>query len=190
MDLGNTRLSQPDIIAELLSKIALGDRNAFDTLYSRTSSKLFGVLCRLLSDRAEAEDALQEVYVRIWRKADRFATQDANAMSWVYAIARHHAIDRLRARKNNTSPIDDVSDVLADDAKSPEQNAIASGEADAVERCMEKLGDVKAGAVRAAYMEGYSYQELADKYKTPLNTMRTWLRRSLHSLRACLEERQ
>jgi RNA polymerase sigma-70 factor (ECF subfamily) len=189
MDLGNIRLSQTDIIADLISKIALRDRKAFDTLYSHTSSKLFGVLCRLLTDRAEAEDALQEVYVRIWQKADRFATQDASAMSWVYAIARNHAIDRLRTRKTDTSPIDDMADFLADDAKSPEQNAVASGEAAAVEHCMEKLGELKADAVRAAYMEGYSYQELSDRYKIPLNTMRTWLRRSLQSLRACLEER-
>lgn len=183
------RLSQTYIIAELISKIALRDRNAFDKLYSQTSSKLFGVLCRLLTDRAEAEDAMQEVYIRIWQKADRFATQEASAMSWVYAIARNHAIDRLRVRNTNTSPIDDLAEVLADDAKSPEQNAIASGETAAVEHCMEKLGDIQASAVRAAYMEGYSYQELADRYKTPINTMRTWLRRSLHSLRACLEER-
>lgn len=189
MGLGIIGLSQTDIIADLISKIALRDRNAFDKLYSQTSSKLFGVLCRLLTDRAEAEDALQEVYVRIWQKADRFATQEASAMSWVYAIARNHAIDRLRTRKNNTSPIDDMADMLADDAKNPEQNAIASGEAAAVEHCMEQLDELKASAVRAAYMEGYSYQELADRYKTPLNTMRTWLRRSLHSLRACLEER-
>lgn len=182
-------MSQTDIIAELISKIALRDRNAFDKLYSQTSSKLFGVLCRLLTDRAEAEDALQEVYVRIWQKADRFATQDASAMSWVYAIARNHAIDRLRVRKTNTSPIDDLAGILADDANTPEQNAIASGEAAEVAHCMDKLDDVRASAVRAAYMEGYSYQELADRYKIPLNTMRTWLRRSLQSLRECLEQR-
>ena len=180
-------------IPELIAQIALRDRDAFDAMYSQTSAKLFGVLLRLLNDRAEAEDALQEVYVRVWQKADRFATQEVNAMSWLIAIARNHAIDRIRKRKAptsaaKTSDIDDVVDVVADRAPSPEDSAINMGEARRIDHCMETLDDDKADAVKFAYIEGYSYQELADKYDIPLNTMRTWLRRSLKSLRECLEK--
>ena len=168
--------------------MALRDRDAFDALYSQTSPKLFGVLIRLLGNRTDAEDVLQEVYIKIWNKADKFATQEANAMSWLVAVARNLAIDKIRARKKPSENLDDVAEFVADDKKSPEQSAIASGEARQIDECMERLDRDKAEAVRAAYMEGYSYQELADRYQTPLNTMRTWLRRSLRSLKSCLEE--
>lgn len=179
-------------ISELISQIALRDRNAFDVLYSQTSAKLFGVLIRLLGDKTEVEDALQEVFVRVWQKADRYATQDVGAMSWLIAIARNHAIDRIRARKAPTSSaktaiLDDVVEFVADKGPNPEQSAINQGEARQIDVCMDKLDPDKADAVRAAYMEGYSYQELADRYNTPINTMRTWLRRSLQNLRECLE---
>lgn len=185
-------------IAELIGRVALSDKAAFDALYSQTSSKLFGVLLRLLGNRADAEDALQDVYVKIWHKADRFATQRSSAggkpnvspMAWLVAIARNHAIDKLRARKAPSVQIDEVVEIVADGDKNPEQHALASSDARGINHCMERLDADKAEAVRAAYMEGYSYQELADKYKTPLNTMRTWLRRSLQSLRQCLEETQ
>lgn len=185
-------LSKTYDISELIAQVALRDRDAFDVIYSQTSAKLFGVLLRLLNDRAEAEDALQEVYVRVWQKADRFATQEANAMSWLIAIARNHAIDRIRTRKAptssaKTSDIDDVSDVMASEAPSPEDSAVNMGEARRIDYCMGQLDEDKADAVKSAYIEGYSYQELADKYQIPLNTMRTWLRRSLKSLRECLE---
>lgn len=186
------QLSKTDDIAALIAQVALRDRDAFDVIYSQTSAKLFGVLLRLLGDRAEAEDALQEVFVRVWQKADRLATQEASAMSWLIAIARNHAIDRLRTRKSPTSAsktteLDDVADVVADAGPSPEQSAINAGEARRIDLCMGQLDAEKAEAVRAAYIEGYSYQELADRYNTPINTMRTWLRRSLMSLRQCLE---
>lgn len=181
-------MSQIYDISELIARIALRDRQAFDALYSQTSAKLFGVLLRLMGNRADAEDALQDVYVKIWNKADRFAALDTSPMAWLIAIARNHAIDKLRARKAPAVDLDDVAEMVADDAKSPEQAALASSDARNINDCMGRLDADKAGAVRAAYMEGHSYQELADKYNTPLNTMRTWLRRSLQSLRQCLEE--
>ncbi len=185
----NSWFSMPgdESLEELLAQTALGRRAAFDRLYERTCAKLFGVALRLLKDRAEAEDALQEIYVRIWNRADSYAVTGASPMSWLIAIARNHAIDRLRARKPaHEGP--EAADHLPDPAPSPEQRAIASGESQRLARCLGRLEADRAQAVRGAYLEGYSYSELAARHAVPLNTMRTWLRRSLIKLRECLEE--
>ncbi len=162
------------------------DRAAFDLLYRHTSGKLFGVCLRVLNDRAEAEEALQEVFVKIWTKADRFAVSDLSPISWLVAIARNHAIDRIRARRQPSVDIDAALDI-ADPTPGPEAMAVAGDESGRVHRCLDELDADRAAAVRGAYLKGESYAELAERHDVPLNTMRTWLRRSLMKLRECLE---
>jgi RNA polymerase sigma-70 factor, ECF subfamily len=175
-----------DDIAALIGRVALRDRPAFDRLYALTSSKLFGVCLRILRERSEAEDALQEVYVRVWERAGRFAASDASPMSWLIAVSRNHCIDRIRARKAPAADIDDALDI-ADPGMNPEASAVNKGEGARIDRCMDELDKDRAQAVRAAYVEGHSYEELARRFNVPLNTMRTWLRRSLLKLKECLE---
>lgn len=172
-------------IAELLSRIALRDRTAFKTLYERTSAKLFGVTLRILKDRAEAEEALQEVYVKIWRRADRYRQGSYSPISWLVAIARNHALDIVRARRPASDDIDTVFDLASPDPN-PEQSAVSTSERGRIDDCLGELETDRADAVRGAYLDGYSYQELADRFEVPLNTMRTWLRRSLLKLKDCL----
>lgn len=162
------------------------DRAAFDLLYRRTSAKLFGVCLRVLVDRGEAEEALQEVFVKIWTKADRFAASDLSPISWLVAIARNHSIDRIRARREKTAAMDDAVEV-ADETPGPEAQAIAGSEREQIHACLEELEEDRASAVRGAYLNGDSYAELAERFSVPLNTMRTWLRRSLMKLKECLE---
>ena len=175
-----------DEIADLISRVALKDQVSFSALYSRTSSKLFSVCLRILKDRGDAEEALQEVYVKIWQRADRFAAGGASPMPWLAAIARNHAIDVIRARRPVADNIDEAYD-LSDPAPDPENQAVMSGEGRRIDSCMQQLEADRAHAVRSAYVDGLSYQELAEQYKVPLNTMRTWLRRSLLKLRECLD---
>ena len=177
----------PDDISTLIARVALRDRRAFDTLYQETSGKLFGVTLRVLRDRAEAEDVLQETYVRIWQRADRYVAGRASPMSWLVAIARNQSIDRLRARRTPTAPIDDAATAVRDPAPTAEARAAASGERARILRCLEALGHPQSAAVRGAYLDGYSYQELAERFGIPLNTIRTWLRRGLIKLRECME---
>lgn len=174
-------------IAELISRVALRDRNAFKTLYARTSAKLLGVTLRILRDRSEAEEALQEVYVKIWQRADRYVAGAYSPISWLVAVARNHALDIVRARKPISDDIDAALDI-ADGGPDPEQAAIRSGERTRIEGCLGELDPDRADAVRGAYLDGYSYDELAARYSVPLNTMRTWLRRSLLKLRDCLTQ--
>ena len=172
-------------LADLVARTALRDRSAFADLYQHASAKLFGVLLRILKDRAEAEDALQEVFIRVWQKAHGYSSDRASAMTWMITIARNHAIDRLRQRREVTSGLD-AAETVADSAPTPEAEAIATSERARIDTCLDELEADKAGAVRSAYIEGWSYQELADRYSVPINTMRTWLRRSLLKLRDCL----
>jgi RNA polymerase sigma-70 factor (ECF subfamily) len=172
-------------VAELISRCALRDRAAFRLLYDRTSAKLFGVVLRILKDRSEAEEAVQEVYVKIWQRADRYVAGDTSPISWLVAVARNHALDILRARRPRADDID-VALEIPDAGPSPERATADSQERGRIERCLGTLEPDRAEAVRGAYLDGYSYDELAQRYAVPLNTMRTWLRRSLLKLRECL----
>lgn len=172
-------------IADLISRCTLRDRAAFRTLYERTSAKLFGVVLRILKDRAEAEEAIQEVYIKIWQRADRYVPGQYSPISWLVAIARNHALDMLRARKPVSADLD-VALEIPDAGPDPERMAVASEDGSRIETCLATLEPDKAEAVRGAYLDGYSYEELAQRHAVPLNTMRTWLRRSLIKLRECL----
>lgn len=163
-----------------------GDRDAFLRLYDLTSAKLFGLCLRILRDRGASEDAVQEIYVKVWQNAARYQVNGLSPMTWLITVARNHAIDRLRARRFDTEPIE-TADLVHDPAPGPEASAVAAGERARIVGCLEELDTSQADAVRGAYLNGDSYAELAERFDVPLNTMRTWLRRSLIALRKCLE---
>jgi RNA polymerase sigma-70 factor (ECF subfamily) len=107
-------------------------------------------------------------------------------ISWLVAIARHHAIDRIRARRPRADDLDTALGV-ADPAPGPEALALAGSQKEQIDLCLDELEKERAAAVRGAYLDGMSYAELAVRHGVPLNTIRTWLRRSLLKLRECLE---
>jgi RNA polymerase sigma-70 factor (ECF subfamily) len=175
----------PDEISRLLSRVALRDQQAFRQLYMATSAKLFGVCLRVLKNRTDAEDVLQEIYVKIWHNAGKYQVSGYSPITWLVAIARNGAIDRIRSRRPESADLS-AAEEIADTGPTPEQFAQQGDDAARLRHCLEKLSAGRAEAVKAAYMEGYSYQELAERLGQPINTVRTWLRRSLISLRECL----
>lgn len=182
-----------DPIAELLARVARRDRAAFDALYTRSSTKLFGVALRILKDRAESEEALQEIYVKVWRGAGRYSPANGAGMSWLIAIARNHAIDRLRARRSANAAeaaeaAENAAFSLIEGPKTPEELAIQHSERERLERSLAELDPLHARLIRGAYLDGMSYQQLAEEADAPINTVRTWLRRSLHKLRKHLSQ--
>lgn len=183
---GSPPMTTSQDVTKLIVRVSMKDRAAFDLLYRQTSAKLFGVCLRVLNDRAEAEEALQEVFIKIWMKADRFAVSELSPISWLVAVARNHAIDRIRQRRQPAAVLDEALEI-ADPSPGPEALAAAGGEAQRIGACLDELEKDRAEAVRGAYVRGESYAELAERYRVPLNTMRTWLRRSLLKLRECLE---
>ena len=184
----NALLTDVADIENYIAKCALGDRSAFAALYSATSAKLFGVCLRVLGNRAEAEDALQDVFVKVWRNADRYQVNGLSPMTWLITIARNLSIDRLRARKKaRGTGLEEAADLPSGDL-GPEELVIGASDLGQIVACMAELDADKSDAVRRAYWEGETYQELASRYDVPLNTVRTWLRRSLLKLRECLSQ--
>ncbi|MES2665531.1 MAG: sigma-70 family RNA polymerase sigma factor [Pseudomonadota bacterium] len=173
--------------SDLIVRVAAGDRLAFGRLYHSTSGLLLGVLVRMLGNRQEAEDALQEVYVRVWLRAASFNPDRGQGKTWLVSIARYHAIDQRRL-----SPPPAMADIEMDSlpALGPgiEQRLTARADARQIMACLRRLDPAHAAALQAAYLNGDSYADLSRRHDVPLNTMRTWLRRSLQKLRRCMEQ--
>jgi RNA polymerase sigma-70 factor (ECF subfamily) len=180
-------LSSLDPLAELMPRIADGDRAALRQLYQATSAKLFGVCLRILSNRDESEDVLQEVYITIWRRADRFEASRASVMAWISTIARNRAIDRLRARGPlaYTEPVEEME--IADEAPRAEALLEAAQSGEALGKCLSELDDRTEKVIRTAFFEGVTYEALAARMDTPLGTVKSWIRRGLLKLKGCLE---
>jgi RNA polymerase sigma-70 factor, ECF subfamily len=185
MDADTTR-SQ---LAAALARVAGGDRAALRVVYQDTSAKLFGVVVRILNDRSEAEDVLQDVYLTVWRKAASFDPARASPITWLVAIARNRAIDRLRASaaSRRMEPIEGAEDVQDSGASALELVA-AGQEQTRLAGCLGELEERHATAIRAAFLDGATYDELAMRMRVPLGTMKSWIRRGLLKLRACLEQ--
>lgn len=172
----------------LLVEVAGGSRNAFESLYRASASRLFAICLRLLSDRAEAEDVLQEVFATIWNKAHQFDPDRASAMAWLAMIARNKAIDRLRAApaRGQLAPIE-VAEDIADAGPTPLQTALSGDDKARLEACMRQLDERRRSLIRAAFFEGSTYEELAQRIASPLGSVKSWIRRGLLQLRGCLE---
>ncbi|KTS92635.1 hypothetical protein NS201_07990 [Pseudomonas oryzihabitans] len=167
----------------LLQACGQGNRLAFETLYRVTSARLFGICLRYLNNRAEAEEVLQEVYIAVWLKAKTFDPTLSGAMTWLATIARHKAIDRRRAQHRH-EPLDSLDEW-------PAQESVAEAfeahrQRRQIDRCLETLGQDQQTYIRVAFFEGYSYAELAARHSIALGTMKSWIRRGLLQLRACL----
>jgi RNA polymerase sigma-70 factor (ECF subfamily) len=176
-----------DPLAPLMSRIAAGDRAALRQLYEASSAKLFGVVLRILSDREESEDVLQEVYVTVWRRADRFDAARASAMTWLSTIARNRAIDRLRARGPlaRAEPVEEVQ--IPDDARPAGALLESADDAARLHGCLGELDERTQGVIRIAFSEGVTYEALSVRLGAPLGTVKSWIRRGLAKLKGCLE---
>jgi RNA polymerase sigma-70 factor (ECF subfamily) len=179
----------------LLARAGLGDRAAFARLYERSSAHLFAVVLRINRDRAEAEDILQEVYLRVWRAAQSFDAAQSQPLTWLTSIARNGAIDSLRRKQ--TAPAlqaagddedDDVYDTLASEAPGPLQLLARAADARALAACMEELSAAQRQCVALAFYDGLSHAEVAARMAQPLGSVKSWVRRALLALKRCLDQ--
>ena len=170
-----------------MPRIAAGDRAALRQLYLATSAKLFGVCLRILSNKDESEDVLQEVYITIWRRADRFEAGRASVMTWISTIARNRAIDRLRAR-GPLAYADQIDEMeIEDSAPRAEMLLEAAQSSQALGKCLGELDTRTETVIRTAFFEGITYEALAARMDAPLGTVKSWIRRGLLKLKGCLE---
>jgi RNA polymerase sigma-70 factor (ECF subfamily) len=175
-------------LAAALARIAAGDRTALQLVYRDTAAKLFGVCLRILRDNGEAEEVLQEVYITVWRRAATFDADRASPITWLVAIARNRSIDRLRstAKARAMRPIEDALEI-GDAAPGALAQVEMSQEHRRLIDCLDDLEPRHAEAIRAAFLDGATYEELAKRVAVPIGTMKSWIRRSLMRLRECLE---
>jgi len=167
----------------LLLRVAAGDRTAFRDLYVATSSQLFGVCVSLLRDRARAEEALQEAFVRVWERAKRYDATKGAALAWMTVVTRRVALNELRRRDNVHSSLNDDERAPHIAADMAESDPIGKGR---LLHCLEKLEADRRQWVLLAYVHGYSHEELARRFERPLGTMKSALFRGLADLRKCI----
>lgn len=172
---------------QLLEGTARGDQAAFNELYRLASSRVFGVIVHMVHDRGEAEDLLQDVFTTAWRRAGLFDSARGGAMTWLLTLARNRTIDRLRQHRDDALD-DETEQTLRDNDPTPAALAEASEQRVRLEHCMEQLGAQQRGVVREAFFTGATYSELSTHLSVPLGTLKSWIRRSLMQLKACLEK--
>ncbi len=173
-------------LVDLLARVAARERDAFATLYRATSAKLWGIIVRIVPRRDIAEDLLQDVYVRIWERAGGFDPAKASPITWMVSIARNRAIDEIRRRRPVS--IEDAPEALEIEGTDPDPLTATqqSEELRRLKECLEGLEPERREMVLLAYYSGLSRDELAQRFAHPVNTIKTWLHRSLAQLRKCL----
>jgi RNA polymerase sigma factor (sigma-70 family) len=175
----------------LIDRVATADESALRELYDLTSSKLYGVAVRVVSNRDWAEDVLQEAFLNIWRIAADYKATLSPPMAWMALVVRSRGLDFLRrrttGRADTMQELDDViSDTVAGDSPNPLDTTLASQQALALHDCLAQLEHKQREVVSLAYLRDLSHGELAEQLKLPLGTVKTWIRRGLEQLRGCM----
>ena len=178
----------PTTDTELLAAVARGDRQAYAALHRRFAAVLLGLVTRILSSRAEAEDVLQEVFLQIWKKAGDFDPRRGRVFPWLATLARNRAFDRLSVLNTRSrlvalrAPRDAVEESGAD----PVDEASQAENAHDVRRALEQIPDAQRAVLLLAYFQGLSQTEIARRLGTPLGSVKSNARLGLTKLRNLL----
>ncbi|MFB6514727.1 ECF RNA polymerase sigma factor SigK [Streptomyces virginiae] len=173
--------------AETMRKVAHGDKQAFSVLYDALAPMVFGIVVKVVRDRAQSEEVAQEVMIDLWRQAARYRPEAGSVTTWAATIAHRRAVDRVRsaqasadrehaqASREHTTAFDEVA----------EQVEIRL-ESEQVRRCLRGLTELQRQALTLAYYQGLTYREVAEALRTPLPTIKTRMRDGLIRLRDCM----
>jgi RNA polymerase sigma-70 factor (ECF subfamily) len=175
-------------LPDLIAAAARGERAAFAALYAATSPQLFAVALRIMKRRDRAEEVVQDAFVSIWKRAGDYDAAKGSVLTWMASIVRHRAIDLLR-RERPVVALEDApgQERWAAPGPDPYEATAANAEARRVRDCLETLEGSQREAIRLAYYEGITQEELAVRLATPLGTVKSWVRRGLLRLKDCLE---
>ncbi len=169
----------------LLRSCADGDKAAFRRLYERQAPRLYGLALRLLQQPALASDAVHDAFVQVWRRSARFDPSRNAGEAWLASLLRYRAIDILRRRSREQYGIERREE--ADDAPDALDQLAGRADSEALHRCLEELEEAQRRAIVLAFLDGLSHVELASRLRSPLGTVKSWVRRGLLGLRRCLE---
>jgi RNA polymerase sigma-70 factor (ECF subfamily) len=177
---------------QLLTQLKRGESRAMAVLYDRYARLVFSLAVRILNDRAGAEEVVQEVFVKVWRRARDYDARRGKFSAWLSGIAHHHAIDELRRRRVRPSaaPSDDEEHAanIADDGPGLLELAATSLERRRISEALRAIPPAQSRAIEMAYFEGYTQQEIADQLGEPLGTVKTRMRLGMQKLKTLLGE--
>ena len=169
----------------LLSRVIARDTTAIGELYDRHSRLLFGLILRILRDRSEAEEVLQEVFVQVWTRADTYHVELGVPAAWMVRVARNRAIDRLRA--NTVRARTAEATPPPPPVESPETRAALSEQQRAIARALDTLPPEQRQLIECAYFQGLTQSELAERFGLPLGTVKTRIRTGMLAMREHLQ---
>jgi RNA polymerase sigma factor (sigma-70 family) len=169
-----------DDLLPLLYSTAQGDKHAFARLYQQTSGKLLAISLNMLTNRAHAEEVLQEAFIKIWHNASEYNSSKGSVISWMISIVRYRSLDALRYHKVRKEQS------LVDDDINTQQVEVNYAENTKLVSCIEQLEPQQKQAIHLAYYKGLSHSELVAHIDTPLGTVKSWIRRGLLQLQRCL----
>jgi RNA polymerase sigma-70 factor (ECF subfamily) len=176
--------------AELLGRCAKGDQSALNELYVQVSPQLFGVLLRILRRTDLAEEALQDVFVSIWRNAATYRPEKGHPVGWLVTIARYRALDIRRSRRFEV-PMDETMERAQEQLQTPEPgpmaNTLRAEDTRQLSECLDSLGLAQQRCITLAYLDGCTHEEIATRVGSPLGTVKSWVRRGLQALKECLQ---
>ena len=173
---------QPELM-NLIAKTALRDRNAFELLYSKTSSRSYGLALRMLGSTDSAQDLLQEVYMQVWSNALEYRPDKGRALTWILAIVRYRALDLIRGnqRRSNNAVKHHHQQSLAKELEYTENS-------DGLLVCLDRLAGRQRENIVQAFYYGWTYQELSVREALPVGTIKSQIRRGLAKLKECLSK--
>jgi len=188
--MAETSTAQQMMDQEMIARIGHRDQNAFSTLYDRLSGPLYSLAMKMLGDPAEAQDALQEVFLQIWSRAGTYDPEQSSVFSWAVLLTRSRAIDRLRARGRRlrivAGPTEDEEHggiINASTVESAADTAEKSDEAARVRYVLTNLPSEQREAIEMAFFEDLTHHEIAARLGQPLGTIKARIRRGLLKLR-------
>jgi RNA polymerase sigma-70 factor (ECF subfamily) len=170
----------------LLERIVARDERAVADLYDRHSRLLYGLILRILRDRGEAEEVLQEVFVLVWTRAETYNIALGSPAAWLVRVARNRSIDRLRSNAVRLRAVEAAP--LPDAAASPETHAVDSERQRVVKRALDTLPAEQRVLIEQAYFLGLTQSELAERFQLPLGTVKTRIRTGMLTLREQLSQ--
>lgn len=179
------------ISPDLLAQVAKGSQAAFESLYDQSSALLYTLAFRMLGDRDEAAELLQEVYLEVWRKVARYDVGRGSPMAWLVTLARSRAIDRLRSRTSKgygtTGTIDDrLAAQLPNEGPSPLEDRQQTELGASVRKALAELPEGQQEALELAYFEGLSHTEIAERLRQPVGTIKTRITLGMNKLKIAL----
>ena len=170
--------------AALLRYCASGDRTAFRALYDRWGARLHGIALRITRQSALAADATHDAFVQIWQQANRFDPDRGSAEAFLVSLVRYRALDLVRRYGREVPGYEEAE--IEDESPDALSRLVTTAEGAALHQCLGRLEPDRRKLVVLAFVEGLSHGDLASRLSMPLGTIKSWLRRSLMSLKECL----